>query len=56
MCGITGIINFENLTKQNIKTAKIASKLLSLGSKARVVCTSIILSLNWLLLISLLNF
>lgn len=27
MCGITGIINFENLTKQNIKTAKIASKL-----------------------------
>ena len=27
MCGITGIINFEKLTKQNIKTAKIASKL-----------------------------
>ena len=27
MCGITGIINFENLTKQNIQTAKIASRL-----------------------------
>ena len=27
MCGITGIINFDNLTKLNIKTAKIASKL-----------------------------
>ena len=27
MCSITGIINFDNLTKQNIKTAKIAAKL-----------------------------
>ena len=27
MCSITGIINFDNLTKQNIKTAKITAKL-----------------------------
>ena len=25
MCSITGIINFDNLKKQNIKTAKIAA-------------------------------